>query len=107
MRVIGGMAGSGPAAPERAISPPIAPAIRLSSEVRRAVAPLRGAPEPSEGGWAIAASVARSAAISCISSAWRSGACASLDCSPSRDAALSSMRKILRGSGISSLAKFH
>jgi hypothetical protein len=40
MRVIGGIAGSGPAAPVRAASPPIAPAIRLSSEVRRAVAPV-------------------------------------------------------------------
>ena len=45
MRVIGGIAGSGPAAPLRAVSPPIAPAIRLSSQVRRAVAPLRGAPD--------------------------------------------------------------
>ena len=107
MRVIGGIAGAGPAATLCAVSPPIAPAIRLSSQVRRALAPLRGAPVPSDGGCAIAASMARSAAISCISSAWRSGACASVDGSPSRDAALSSMRKILRGSGITSLTKFH
>ena len=107
MRVIGGIAGSGPAARLRSVSPPIAPAIRLSSEVSRAVEPLRGAPVPSDGGCAIAASMARSAEISCISSAWRSGACASVDCSPRRDAALSSMRKILRGSGITSLTKFH
>ena len=102
-----GIAMSGPAVPLWSGSPPIAPAMRLSSQVRRALVPLRGAPEPSDAGCAIAARIARSAAISCISSAWRSGACVSVDCSPSRDAALSSMRKILRGSGITSLTNFH